>query len=109
MSAPAGVTPTARALLVLPNGDLIAGGTFNSAGGIASNNIARYACPIVACYANCDASTASPALTAADFVCFLAKFRAGDSYANCDGSTGSPALTAADFICFLNAFRAGCP
>ncbi len=61
------------------------------------------------CYANCDASTASPALTAADFVCFLAKFRAGDSYANCDGSTGSPALTAADFICFLNAFRAGCP
>jgi hypothetical protein len=60
-------------------------------------------------YANCDASTGSPALTAADFSCFLSKFRAGDPYANCDGSTGSPTLTAADFVCFLSAFRAGCP
>jgi len=61
------------------------------------------------CYANCDASTGSPLLTAADFSCFLTKFRAGDAYANCDGSTGSPTLTAADFTCFLGAFRAGCP
>ncbi len=63
----------------------------------------------VACYTNCDGSTASPSLTAADFVCFLNEFRANAAYANCDGSTGSPALTAADFVCFLNAFRAGCP
>ncbi len=62
-----------------------------------------------ACYANCDASTGSPVLTAADFTCFLTKFRAGDASANCDGSTGSPALTAADFTCFLTKFRAGCP
>ncbi len=61
------------------------------------------------CYANCDGSTASPVLSAGDFVCFLARFRAGDSAANCDGSTGSPALTAADFVCFLASFRAGCP
>jgi hypothetical protein len=61
------------------------------------------------CYANCDASTGSPVLTAADFTCFLTKFRAGDASANCDGSTGSPALTAADFTCFLTKFRAGCP
>jgi len=62
-----------------------------------------------ACYANCDGSTGSPALSAADFTCFLTKFRAGDAYANCDGSTGSPSLTAADFTCFLTKFRAGCP
>jgi len=61
------------------------------------------------CYANCDGSTSSPTLTAADFTCFLGKFRANDSIANCDGSTGSPTLTAADFTCFLNKFRAGCP
>jgi hypothetical protein len=61
------------------------------------------------CYANCDGSTGTPALTAADFTCFLTKFRASDSYANCDGSTGSPSLTAADFTCFLTKFRAGCP
>jgi hypothetical protein len=63
----------------------------------------------ITCYANCDGSTGTPALGAADFVCFLSAFRAGDPYANCDGSTGTPSLTAADFVCFLNAFRAGCP
>ncbi len=61
------------------------------------------------CYANCDASTGSPSLTAADFTCFLNRFRASDAYANCDGSTGSPSLTAGDFTCFLTKFRAGCP
>jgi hypothetical protein len=30
-------------------------------------------------------------------------------YANCDGSTDSPVLTASDFTCFLAKFRAGCP
>jgi len=62
-----------------------------------------------ACYANCDGSTGTPSLTAADFSCFLARFRAGNAYANCDGSTGTPSLTAADFTCFLSKFRAGCP
>ncbi len=61
------------------------------------------------CYANCDSNTSAPALSAADFTCFLAKFRAGDPYANCDGSTDTPQLTAADFTCFLSAFRTGCP
>jgi murein tripeptide amidase MpaA len=66
--------------------------------------------PVTApCYANCDGSTDSPVLTASDFTCFLAKFRAGDPTANCDGSTTTPELTANDFTCFLNAFRAGCP
>jgi hypothetical protein len=62
-----------------------------------------------ACYANCDGSTGMPSLTAADFSCFLARFRAGNAYANCDGSTGTPSLTASDFTCFLTKFRAGCP
>ena len=60
------------------------------------------------CYANCDASTATPVLTANDFQCFLDRFAAGESYANCDQSTGVPTLTANDFQCFLNAFAAGC-
>jgi hypothetical protein len=61
------------------------------------------------CYANCDYSTATPTLTANDFVCFLNRFAAGDSDANCDGSTTLPVLNANDFSCFLNAYAAGCP
>jgi hypothetical protein len=61
------------------------------------------------CYANCDASTASPVLNVADFSCFLTKFAAGDSYANCDGSPAAPVLKVADFSCFLTKFAAGCP
>jgi hypothetical protein len=60
------------------------------------------------CDANCDGSTTNPSLTAADFVCFLARVRASDAYANCDGSTTTPVISAADFTCFLNKFRAGC-
>ncbi len=62
-----------------------------------------------ACYANCTGNTDLPLLSAADFTCFLNKFRAGDQYANCNGNTDAPTLTAADFTCFLNKFRAGCP
>jgi hypothetical protein len=61
------------------------------------------------CYANCDASTATPLLTANDFQCFLNSFAAADPYANCDQSSGIPTLTANDFQCFLNTFAAGCP
>jgi len=61
------------------------------------------------CYANCDGSTLAPVLNAADFVCFLGRFRAADPRANCDGSTTAPILGVADFVCFLDAFRAGCP
>jgi hypothetical protein len=61
------------------------------------------------CYANCDASTATPVLNVADFTCFLQKFAGGDAYANCDGSTAAPALNVADFTCFLQKFAGGCP
>ncbi len=60
------------------------------------------------CYANCDASTLAPILTANDFQCFLNKFAAKDPSANCDSSTTPPVLTANDFQCFLNACAAGC-
>jgi serine protease AprX len=63
----------------------------------------------VSCYANCDASTTPPVLTANDFQCFLNKFVAGDPYANCDNSTGSPTLTANDFQCFVTRFTEPCP
>jgi probable HAF family extracellular repeat protein len=60
------------------------------------------------CYANCDASTGSPTLSANDFLCFLNKFATAEPYANCDGSTPSPVLSANDFLCFLNAYADGC-
>lgn len=61
------------------------------------------------CYANCDGSTDLPVLGAADFSCFLNRYRNGETYANCDGSTDVPVLGPADFACFLNQYRAGCP
>jgi hypothetical protein len=60
------------------------------------------------CYANCDGSTGSPALSANDFQCFLNLFASGSPGANCDGSIGSPTLTANDFQCFINAYAIGC-
>ncbi len=63
---------------------------------------------VAGCYANCDASTSIPKLTANDFQCFLNRFAAGESAANCDASTTAPVLNANDFQCFLNAFAAGC-
>ncbi len=94
---PVGTGPgaTARSLATI-NGELWAG---------CVGRIARYAC---ACYANCDASTAAPTLSANDFQCFLNQFAAGGAYANCDGSSAAPLLTANDFQCFLNRFAAGC-
>jgi outer membrane protein assembly factor BamB len=65
--------------------------------------------PGVACYANCDDSTAEPVLNIADFACYLTRFAAQDPYANCDHSTTPPMLTVADFACFLQRFAAGCP
>jgi hypothetical protein len=62
-----------------------------------------------ACYANCDASTASPVLNVGDFTCFLQKYASGDAYANCDASTAVPALNVGDFTCFLQKYAAGCP
>jgi hypothetical protein len=95
-----------RSFTRLPTGDLVAGGAFTLAGGVASPFLATYLC--LPCYANCDNSNTSPILNANDFQCFLNKFAAQDPYANCDGSTAPPLLTANDFQCFLNRFAAGC-
>ena len=64
---------------------------------------------VVSCYANCDSSTGTPALTAIDFACFIDRYAATDPYANCDGSTTAPVLNANDFACFLDRFAVGCP
>jgi hypothetical protein len=61
-----------------------------------------------ACYANCDGSTATPALNVLDFACFLNAFASEQAYANCDESTTAPVLNVQDFACFLNKFAAGC-
>jgi hypothetical protein len=62
----------------------------------------------IGCYANCDGSTAEPVLNVNDFVCFQAKYAAGDPGANCDDSTVQPILNVSDFICFQTKFAAGC-
>jgi glucose/arabinose dehydrogenase len=64
---------------------------------------------VPACYANCDGSTATPALNVLDFNCFLNAFASGDPYANCDASTAPPVLNVLDFNCFLNRFAEACP
>ncbi len=73
--------------------------------GAATSNTAQY----IVCAANCDCSTASPALNVNDFACFLARFASGDPAANCDHSTDPPVLNVNDFACFLSTFAAGCP
>jgi hypothetical protein len=80
-------------------------GSFTSAGGVPSSNIARMTCR---CYANCDGSTSNPVLNANDFQCFLSTYAVGSAAANCDGSTVQPVLNVNDFQCFMNAFAIGC-
>ncbi len=63
----------------------------------------------IACYANCDGSTAAPVLNVNDFTCFLNRYAYSDPYANCDNSTAPPFLNVNDFSCFLNKYAAGCP
>jgi hypothetical protein len=87
---------------------LFISGSFTMGRGLASVAYARAGCRGT-CYPNCDGSAAPPILNALDFLCFLARFRAGDPYANCDGSTAAPTLNILDFNCFLNRFSAGCP
>lgn len=61
------------------------------------------------CFANCDGSSVAPVLNVNDFVCFQARYAAGDPGANCDGSTVQPILNVYDFICFQNRYAIGCP
>ncbi len=61
---------------------------------------------LVTCYANCDAS---PTIDVMDYLCFAARFAAGDVYAcDCDTSTGPGVCDVFDFICFGNRFAQGC-
>ncbi len=99
-TAPAGAVKARYVLLHLQE---------STAAGSVQFDDASLSLPVVACYANCTGNTDAPLLSAADFTCFLNKFRAGDSYANCTGNTDAPLLSAADFTCFLTKFRAGCP
>jgi hypothetical protein len=97
---------TATASMAVPglDGNVTSSGT----GPLANNSVCSIFVPVF-CYANCDGSTAPPALNVLDFTCFLQKFAAGDPYANCDNSTTPPVLNVVDFTCFLQKFAAGCP
>jgi hypothetical protein len=87
---------------------LALGGSFLSAGGVPSVNVALFT-GCSTCFANCDGSTTPPVLSMNDFVCFQQRFSAADPFANCDGSTSPPVLNVADFVCFMQHFAAGCP
>jgi hypothetical protein len=82
-------------------------GSFSTVGGGNARNIAQWVgCKGGRqCYPDCDNNRT---LNANDFQCFMDRFAAKDPYANCDQSTASPAIDAADFACFLNRFAAGC-
>jgi hypothetical protein len=84
--------------------ETLVGGAFRLVG-----SIAPPPAPAAPCYANCDGSTGTPALSAADLTCFLKRFAAGEAWANCDGSTAPPVLNAADVACFLTKLAEGCP
>jgi len=104
---PPGYGGFSAANAVYQDGDTIyvGGYAFNSSG----NEEAFLWIGTVPCYANCDGSTAAPALNVSDFICFLDRYAAADPVANCDHSTAAPTLNIADFICFLNRYAAGCP
>jgi hypothetical protein len=106
-------SPSVNALATLPNGDLIAGGTFTTAGGNPSAYFARYTFGSPADVAGPGQSLGSDnALTADDIIVYLNWFFASDTRANVAGpgqsTTPDTQFTADDIIVFLNRFFAGC-
>lgn len=73
-------------------------------GGVAQRVVQWVSCG--RCYANCDNSSASPALNINDFICFMNKFSRQDPYTDCNGDR---VINVPDFMCFINKFAAGCP
>jgi hypothetical protein len=122
-------TPEIRALAVLPNGELVVGGLFDTIDGRVAGGIARrvgdswepFGSGVgggnASQHASVDALSLDPAgdlwiggyfLTAGDQVSpYLARLHLPSCYANCDGSTVPPILNVLDFNCFLNRFAAG--
>lgn len=90
------------ALLRRANGELVVGGNFTEAGGMANAYLARWGCPPTFCYPDCDDSGA---LDIDDFVCFQTLYAVGDPQADCDESGG---LDIDDFICFQTHYGVGC-
>jgi len=78
-------------------------------GGMSQTNFDNVRLTTAYCYANCDDSTGLPLLNVNDFICFQARFAAGNPWANCDGSTAPPILNINDLICFQSRFATGCP
>jgi hypothetical protein len=87
---------------------LFVGGLFGHAGGGQVGGIAQWVgCKgNRQCYVDCDNNRV---LNANDFQCFMNRFAAKHPHANCDQSTAAPAINAADFQCFLNKYAQGCP
>ncbi len=97
----AGVSGRVNALAV-HNYTLLVGGYFHLAGGLSSKYFARYGCPGLECYPDCDQNHK---LNVNDYICFQTKFALGDPYADCDGN-GTRNVN--DYICFQTKFALGC-
>ncbi len=94
-----------------PNpGGLYVGGFFKYAGGVQSNAIARWGCPLAPqCYPNCNGDTTATGaarLDVSDYICFQTKFALNHAYADCDQNQ---VLDINDYICFQTRFALGCP
>ena len=102
----AGLSREADALAVYDDGSgpaLYVGGSFTTAGGVASSRLARWGgCPPAACRADLDGDGV---LTIFDFLAFQTAFGTGDLAADLDGDGE---LTVLDWLAFLAAFDAGC-
>ena len=101
-----GLSREADALAVVDDGSgpaLFVGGSFTTAGGVASSGLARWGgCPPAVCRADLDGDGV---LTIFDFLAFQTAFGTGDLAADFDGDGE---LTVLDWLAFLAAFDAGC-
>jgi hypothetical protein len=61
------------------------------------------------CYANCDASTVAPILSASDFIAFSTATRRGIRTPTAMCRRLRRVLNVGDFTCFINKYAAGCP
>jgi hypothetical protein len=87
--------------MVRPDGDLIVGGAFTTAGDLYSPGLARYSEP-TPCYPD---FTGDGTLDLFDFLAYVNAFNAADPVADCDHNGN---LDLFDFLCFVNAFNVGC-
>ena len=116
-----GLNATGLTMLVAPNGELVVGGEFLTAGGQFSPYLSRYnfGCPpcSLADVAGQAGPSADGVVDGTDFIAFISSFSTGSRLLDpvADVAGAGPAgdrpdgiIDGSDFIAFINAFAAGC-